>query len=129
MGKGHVVTIDVQNEPGRPRHERITHLHGSSTSGPIVERVRAMAYTKRVLVLLDSDHSRGQAYAPLVTPGSYVVVEGTNLNGHPVFPEFGPGPREAVPEFLGSNSHFEVDRTREKFRMAFAPEGSLQQVR
>ena len=135
MGKGHVVTIDVQEEPGRPRHERITYLHGSSISGPIVERVRAMAYKKSVLVLLDSDHSRDhvlkelQSYAPLVTPGSYVVVEDTNLDGHPVFPEFGPGPMEAVAEFLGSDSHFEVDRTREKFLMTFNPGGFLKRVR
>jgi len=88
-----------------------------------------------VLVLLDSDHSRDhvlkelQSYAPLVTPGSYVVVEDTNLDGHPVFPEFGPGPMEAVAEFLGSDSHFEVDRTREKFLMTFNPGGFLKRVR
>jgi cephalosporin hydroxylase len=134
VGKGHVVTIDVREEPSRPRHERITYLLGSSTSGPIVDHVRAMAYTKRVLVILDSDHSRDHvlkelmAYAPLVAPGSYVVVEDTNVNGHPVYPEFGPGPMEAVTEFLGINTQFEVDRTREKFLMTFNPGGFLKRV-
>jgi cephalosporin hydroxylase len=135
LGRGHVVTVDVREEPGRPRHERITYLNGSSTSGPIVDQVRAMAYLKRVLVILDSDHSKDHvlaelhAYAPLVTKGSYLVVEDTNLNGHPILPAFGPGPMEAVEEFLAESPEFEVDRTREKFLMTFNPGGFLKRVR
>src|SRR5262245_30996750 len=30
IGHGHVVTIDIQETPNRPRHERITYLLGSS---------------------------------------------------------------------------------------------------
>ena len=70
-----------------------------------------------------------RAYAPLVTPGSYVVVEDTCVNGHPVLPDFGPGPMEAVAEFLRDNGDFEVDRTKEKFLMTFNPGGFLKRVR
>jgi hypothetical protein len=47
-----------------------------------------------------------RAYAPLVTPGGYLVVEDTNINGHPVFDSFGPGPMEAVTKFLEESSAF-----------------------
>jgi cephalosporin hydroxylase len=86
------------------------------------------------MVILDSDHSKQHvlqelhAYAPLVTKGSYLIVEDTNVNGHPVFPEHGPGPMEALDEFLGQNSDFVVDRDREKFYLTMNPQGYLHKV-
>jgi len=67
-------------------------------------------------------------YAPLVTPGSYLIVEDTNINGNPVYPEFGPGPMEAVQEFLPEHPEFEVDRECEKFGLTFNPSGYLRRV-
>ena len=83
------------------------------------------------MVVLDSDHSREhvlrelELYAPLVTPGCYLVVEDTNVNGHPVSPGFGPGPMEAVGDYLRTTDDFEVDRGREKFMLTFNPSGYL----
>lgn len=130
-GTGRVVTVDIDPKPDRPAHERITYLSGSSTSTVIVERIRREAEGKRVMVILDSDHRRAhvleemQLYSPLVTPGCYLIVEDTNINGHPVLPEHGPGPVEAVREFLKSAPHFKVDRSREKFLLTFNPSGYL----
>ena len=64
-------------------------------------------------------------YAPLVTSGSYLVVEDTNVNGHPVDPDHGPGPMEAVLEFLRESDEFVVDESREKFLLTFNPHGFL----
>jgi cephalosporin hydroxylase len=132
---GQVVTSDVAEVPDRPSHDRITYLTGSSTSPAIVERVRSMAAAKSVLVVLDSDHRREhvreelEAYAPLVGPGGYVIVEDTNVNGHPVLPDFGPGPMEAVTEFLGGHPEFALDRSREKYLLTFNPRGFLRRIR
>lgn len=132
VGRGKIVTIDVEMLAGRPRHRRITYLHGSSVEDEVVERVRRRARrARRVMVVLDSDHSRDhvlrelELYAPLVTPGCYLVVEDTNVNGHPVSPGFGPGPMEAVAAFLETTDDFEVDRGREKLMLTFNPSGYL----
>ena len=118
LGEGEVLTIDVDRREGRPRHPRITYLTGSSTSNAILRQVRRRAKgASRVLVILDSGHAKDHvlaeldAYAPLVTPGSYLIVEDTNLNGHPVDSDHGPGPAEAVAEFLEGNDAFVRDES------------------
>jgi cephalosporin hydroxylase len=84
-----------------------------------------------VLVILDSDHTRDhvlkelQAYSSLVTSGSYLIVEDTNINGHPVLPDFGPGPMEALDTFLEGDGAFSVDADREKLMLTFNPRGYL----
>lgn len=132
VGDGRVVTVDIEEREGRPTHDRITYLTGSSTASEVVDEIRAhVAGASRVLVVLDSDHRRDhvlaelQAYSDFVTPGSYLIVEDTNVNGHPVAPEFGPGPMEAVERFLEQDDRFEVDRSREKFLLTFNPGGFL----
>jgi cephalosporin hydroxylase len=132
LRRGEVVTIDSARQAGRPRHRRITYLTGSSTSDKILRQVRRRAKGKSaVLVILDSGHGKDHvlaelhAYAPFVTSGSYLVVEDTNLNGHPVLSRHGPGPAEAVAEFLEHNDAFVRDLSREKFLLTFNPGGYL----
>jgi cephalosporin hydroxylase len=132
LGRGQVLTIDVDRRKERPRHARITYLTGSSTSNAILRQVRRRAKgTSPVLIILDSGHAKEHvlaelhAYAPLVTTGSYVIVEDTNLNGRPVESDHGPGPAEAVAEFLEDNDAFVRDESREKFMLTFNPGGYL----
>lgn len=132
LNKGRIISIDVQDRAGRPTHKRVEYWLSSSTAPEIVERVRKQIQPgNTVLVFLDSDHRRDhvlaemRAYAPMVTPGSYMVVEDSNLNGHPVHPEFGPGPMEALDAFLVENRDFEIDESREKFFLTFNPRGYL----
>ena len=136
IGKGEVLSIDIQPPHNRPQHLRTSYLHGSSTDPSIVERVRSWTGSNnRVMVLLDSDHNREHVlkelsiYSQFVTPGSYLIVEDTNLNGHPVWPGFGPGPMEAVKEFLRHSNEFLPDRNREKFYFTFNPSGFLKRVK
>jgi cephalosporin hydroxylase len=135
VGNGAVVTIDIEAKEGRPRHPRITYLHGSSTAEGIVDEVRKLAERAgSVMVVLDSDHNKDHVlvelslYSRFVTPGSYLIVEDTNVNGHPVFPEHGPGPMEAVAEFLKEQKGFVVDKDKEKFFLTFNPNGYLRKI-
>ena len=134
LGHGRILTIDVGVSDQRPEHPRVTYLTGSSTDPEILATVRdAVGPGERVMVILDSDHSKRhvlaelQAFAPLVTEGNYLVVEDTNVNGHPVFPEHGPGPMEAVEEFLEeeAGAGFAVDRACERLLLTFNPSGFL----
>jgi cephalosporin hydroxylase len=135
LGSGALVAIDIVRRPEWPTHPRITYLTGSSTSAAIMDEVRArVAGRPRVMVILDSDHTKKHVldelhlYSPLVTKGSYLIVEDTNINGRPVFPDFGPGPGEAVDDFLVANTAFERDPSRERFFVTFNPGGYLRRV-
>jgi cephalosporin hydroxylase len=130
---GEVVTIDIEHREGRPAHPRIEYVTASSTDPSIVATMTQRAEGRRVLVILDSDHSRDHvmaeldAYADLVSPGSYLIVEDTNINGHPVLPKFGPGPWEALDVFL-PDPRFEIDRSKERFLNTFNPRGYLRRI-
>jgi hypothetical protein len=53
------------------------------------------------------------------------IVEDTNLNGHPVERNHGPGPAEAIVEFLEGNDAFARDESRQRFMLTFNPGGYL----
>ena len=44
-------------------------------------------------------------------------------------PDFGPGPLEAVEEFVAMRDDFLVDRSKEKFLMSFNVNGYLKRIR
>ena len=136
LGAGEVVTIDVLDRPGRPAHPRIRYVTGSSGDVELVGGIfRGRPAGEKRLVILDSDHSRAHVlreldlFAPRVPTGGYVIVEDSNVNGNPVLPDYGPGPREAIEEFLAGHPEFEVDLSREKFLMTFNPGGYLRRIR
>jgi cephalosporin hydroxylase len=137
IDNGRVITIDIrERQPHRrPRHPRIEYRTGSSTAPEVVAAVKeALQPGERVMVILDSNHRREhvlaelQAYSPFVTPGDYLIVEDTNINGHPVAEDFGPGPMEAVEGFMAGNKEFSIDESREKFFMTFNPRGYLRRT-
>lgn len=135
LGHGEVVSVDAEAIPDLPQHRRITYLTGSSTAPEIVREVTARAAGRRTFVILDSDHRREhvlaelRAYAPLIAVGDVLVVEDTNVGGHPAWPEFGPGPMEAVDEFLAEAAgRWAVDERCERFLMTLNPRGYLRRL-
>lgn len=134
--EGRVLTIDIDGHLDRAKAvaifgRRVDTLTGSTVEPAILEQVRAQAAGKRTLVILDSDHSKDHvvaeldAYAPLVSPGSYMIVQDGVVNGHPVEPGYGPGPYEALEEFLQRDDRFEVDMDRQRMLFTFNPKGFL----
>lgn len=136
LGSGEVITIDVEERADRPSHLRIKYLRGSSVNAETVQKVKGIIKDKRpVMVILDSDHSEEHVlnelriYSEIVTEGSYLIVEDTNVNGHPVLQLHGAGPMEAVEKFLQDTDRFIADREREKFFITFNPKGYLKKMR
>lgn len=135
IDNGRVLTIDIENQKNKPLHDRIKYFLGSSVSEEIYHQIKSeINDNDRVLVILDSDHRKEHVlkelrlYSTLVTKESYIIVEDTHLNGHPIEPLFGPGPMEAVMEFLEENQDFKIDKTKEKFLMTWNSNGYLKRV-
>lgn len=136
------IDIRVHNRAAieaHPLSSRIQMFQGSSIDQGLVEQVRAQAQGyKTVLVMLDSmhtqDHVVGElnAYAPLVSPGSYCVVFDTFVDDMP--PGFfadrpwdvGNNPKTAVHQWLAGHSEFEIDHAMEqRLQVTVAPNGFL----
>ncbi len=142
IGNGIVVTIDPDRSSFVAAHDRIVTVTGDSSAEPIVKRVEELCRGKKVLLIHDGDHNKAQvlkdlrAYSPLVSVGSYAIVEDGIIDelhpdsGEGMFGDFQDGgPLPAIREFLAENSDFEVDRSRERYIITYNPEGFLKRIR
>lgn len=130
MGKGRVVGIDIEIRPHNRKaieaHEMaslITLVEGSSTAPEIVKQVRDLVKPgERVMVILDSNHSKShvaaelELYAPLVTEGCYVVATDGVMEELPDVPRGQAewrwdNPSAAAREFAKTNSQFVLEST------------------
>jgi cephalosporin hydroxylase len=141
------VDIDIRTHnraaiEAHPLASRIEMVEGSSIAGETIAAVRdrVEAFAK-VMVLLDSNHTHDhvlaelEAYAPLVTPGSYCVVFDTIVEDMPksMFPDrpWGPGnnPKTAVHAFLATHPEFAIDADiHNKLLITVAPDGYLKRL-
>ena len=135
LNHGIVFSLDVAVWPMRPEHKRVCYLNASSIDKEASEYLCGMAvHELRVMVVLDSDHTKEHVlkeldiYAPVVTVGSYIVVEDTNIHGHPLRNDLPEGPWEAVHEWLPSHPEFQIDSIIEPV-ISNNPEGWLRRVK
>ena len=146
---GKVLGIDIDiREHNRKEIEnhsmfkRITMIEGSSIDKGIAKQVWDFAKEKKVLVVLDSNHTHEHVlkelklYSPLVAKNSYLIVFDTIIEDMPedFFPDrpWGKGnnPKTAVWEFLKTNNRFEIDKEIEnKLLITVAPDGYLKCIK
>jgi len=140
IGHGKVITCDIEAKCDgsiipEKLFKRIKFLHGGSTNPLIFDDIKSQVEEKKNIVILDSDHSYDHVrqemsmYSPLVPINSYMVVEDTHANGHPVPWQWGKGPYEAVEDFLKINYNWEADYECEKYLMTFNPGGYLRRTK
>jgi cephalosporin hydroxylase len=136
---GRVLSVDRQaNYPFWPQHARINYLVGDVLDGHVVDELDGIRRKyESVMVILDDDHTAAHVmeelkiYAQMVSIGHYLIVEDTNVNGHPVLTGYGRGPWEALHTWKTTDfgHNFMVDKTREKFLISQNPGGYLRRVR
>ena len=137
--KGRVIGIDVSlgSVDKRVLTQQGIDLLRSDSIDPKLHKRRSSKYCREpsALVILDGNHKRDhvlqelrlfQRYVPL---GGYIVVNDTIINGHPINPGWGPGPWEAVHDFLAETDAFEIDKGREKLILTSCSDGFLKRVK
>jgi cephalosporin hydroxylase len=144
FGQGRVIAIDIEIRAhnraaleAHPLKKRITLIEGSSTASEVVTEVRGLLRPDdRVMTVLDSNHTKAhvlrelELYAPLVTPGSYIVAtDGNMVDLHDVpggKPEWvTDNPQAAVHEFLSTNPEFEIDTEPTRLGITYWPNAYL----
>ena len=138
------IDIDIRSHnrvliESHPMASRIELIQGSSIDSALVARVHELAKGyRKVLVCLDSNHTHAhvlaelEAYAPLVTIGSYCIVWDTIVEHVPkaLFPNrpWGPGdnPKTAVHDYLRRHPEFRSNKDIDnKLLLSVAPDGYL----
>jgi cephalosporin hydroxylase len=142
------IDIDIREHnrdaiEAHPMSSRIRMIQGSSIAPEVIGQVKDVAKDyQRILVCLDSNHTHEhvlaelEAYATLVSVGSYCVVFDTLIEDMPadmfVDRPWGSGnnPKTAVHEYLRTHSEFEIDKSiQHKLLITVAPDGYLKRVR
>jgi cephalosporin hydroxylase len=153
IGNGKVIGVDIDVRAHNrdtiekhPMSHRIQLIEGSSIAGETLAAVRAQIPSgAKVMVVLDSDHSRDhvlaelRAYGPLVTRDQYLLVADTLLGraqAHQTPTQRakvwlpGDEPLSALQDYLKETDRFELDRVLDgKMILSSSPGGYVKCVR
>ncbi|HCY14482.1 MAG: hypothetical protein A2Z93_08530 [Curvibacter sp. GWA2_64_110] len=137
IGNGEVLSIDISHDYFMANHPKIRKITADCSDRAVVEQVKDLSKGKRVMVIHDGDHTAEaverdlKLYAPLVTPGMYLIIEDgvvDLLNPRSKTGEAysSGGPLKAARNFLREmGSQFELDMRRERFILTTNPKGYL----
>lgn len=129
LDKGRVVGVDIEIRPhnrarleAHPLIDMITMYEGSAVDPAIVDKIRGeIKPGETVLVVLDSNHTYAHvaaeldAYAPMVTPGSYIVATDGIMRDLADTPRGETGwthdnPAQAAHDFVARNPDFVIEQ-------------------
>ena len=138
LGKGAVISVDIDRSTYQVSHARITTVTGNSSSPEVVAQVYELCAGRTALVIHDGDHHKPQvlrdlrAYADLVSLNSYLIVEDGIVDLFRLRDGFWgleDGPLAAVEVFLRDDPRFVVDQACERYLLTYNPRGYLKRVR
>ncbi len=126
MGNGRVIGIEkglrcADKVRAHPLAYRIELIEGDSTAADVVNDVHRKCEGKKVLVILDSDHSKAhvsrelEAYHDLIAPGYYIVAADGNMKDLHDVPRGSPewkwnNPEAAAREFAVKHPEFSIEQ-------------------
>jgi cephalosporin hydroxylase len=136
--KSKIVSVDIDHSlvPESARtNGHIEFLTGKVTDENTILRIKELRtiFKGPLFIILDDDHTKNnvltemKAIRNILTTGDYLIVEDSNINGHPVLPSWGEGPMEAINEYfqIYPNDYKRDIIREEKFGFTFAPKGFL----
>ena len=155
MGKGRVVGIDIEIRPhnrkaieAHPLFPLVALIEGSSIDPGIVAEVKAQVLPgEKTIVFLDSCHTKEHvlselnAYAPLVSVGSYIVAMDGIMEQLAGAPRTQPdwswnNPQRAAIQFVEENPDFIIEEPSFHFnegaiseRITYWPRGFIKRIR
>ena len=137
LNHGGVISIDIAPQATIP-HPRIKYIKGSSVDPRTLESVKknlGHVGIKKILVILDSDHSAYhvkqelETYAPLIPIGSYIHIQDGCIDDLFVLKKDRPGPKVATRAFLKSHPEFIRDSELEsRYLITFHPYGWIKRI-
>lgn len=133
-----VLSVDISHavlHDTARRDPDVSFIESSSTDSGVAQEIARLKaeYPGKIFAILDSDHSMNHVLAemkllrPILSAGDYLLVEDSNVNGHPVLPGWGPGPFEAIAQYereYPADYRHDLDRER-KFGFTFATNGFM----
>jgi cephalosporin hydroxylase len=110
-----VVSVDLDQLPGRPAEPRITYVAGDSGARETFDKVKALVAGRSCAVVIDSNHHAEhvdkelELFAPLVSAGQPLIMEDTHVDvlNFRKFREGG-GPLRSIAKYMPSHPELEL---------------------
>ena len=148
IGNGRVIGIDIDIREhnkvailAHPMFKRISMIEGSSVAdSTIIALEKQLESGKKIMVMLDSNHSREHVlneinlYSKYIPVGSYLIVQDGAQKWVADIPRgkaewMDDNPLNAIDDFLKVNSDFVVDETYTRLGITQSPKGFLKRIK